>query len=69
MFNPDDYTSIITVEEVSKKFPNLATLDYTQTSLAQELIKLNYEVVSSAYSDLKYQDIKEYFDIEVDKIV
>ena len=68
-FNPDDFDTNLTVADVAKRFEKLADIDFTKVSLANEIIKLNYELISKDYEDLKYSDIKDYFDIEVDTIV
>jgi hypothetical protein len=68
VFVPDD-SPLPTVKYLSEKFPFLSSLDFTKTSLADEIIKLNFEVVSREYEDLKYASIEDYFDIEVDMIV
>ncbi len=68
VFIPDD-SPLPTVKDLSKKFSFLSSLDFTKTSLADEIIKLNFEVVSKEYEDLKYSSIRDYFDIEVDMIV
>lgn len=68
-FNPDDFDTDLTIADVAKRFEKLADLDFTKVSLAKEINKLNYEVISKDYEDLKYPSIKEYYDIEVDTIV
>ena len=68
-FNPNDFDTNLSVEDVAKRFEQLSSLDFTKVSLANEIIKLNYEVISKDYEDLKYSDIKDYYHIEVDTIV
>jgi len=68
VFVPDD-SPLPTVKDLSEKFPFLSSLDFTKISLADEIIKLNFEVVSREYEDLKYPNIEDYFHIEVDMIV
>jgi len=68
-FNPNDFNTHLTVEDVASKFEKLFSIDFTKVSLAQEITKLNYEVISKDYEDLKYSSITEYYDIEVDTIV
>ena len=45
-FNPNDFDSFITVKELTEKFPQLLTQDYKKISLANEIISLNYEIIS-----------------------
>ena len=68
-FNPNDFNTDLTVADVAQRFDKLSNIDFTKVSLATEIIKLNYEVISKDYEDLKYADIKEYYEIEVDTIV
>jgi len=68
-FNPNDFDTNLTVEDVAQRFEQLKSMDFTKVSLANEIIKLNYEVISKDYEDLKYSDISEYYKIEVDTIV
>lgn len=68
-FNPNDFDTDLTVADVASRFEKLADIDFTKVSLADEITKLNYEVISKDYEDLKYSDIKDYYDIEVDTIV
>ncbi len=68
VFVPDD-SPLPTVKYLSEKFDFLNTLDFTKISLADEIIKLNFEIVSREYEDLKYANIEDYFHIEVDMIV
>ena len=50
-FNPDDFDTSITVKELTKKFTHLLDLDYKKVSLANEIIPLNYEIISKDYVD------------------
>jgi len=68
-FNPNDFDTDLTVADIAQKFPQLEEIDFTKVSLADEITKLNYEVISAEYEDLKYKDIKDYYSIEVDTIV
>ncbi|MDZ7817374.1 MAG: hypothetical protein U5K55_01660 [Aliarcobacter sp.] len=68
-FNPDDFDTSITVKELTKKFTHLLDLDYKKVSLANEIIPLNYEIISKDYVDFFSSDIKDYFDFEVDAVI
>jgi hypothetical protein len=68
-FNPDDFDIKLSIADIADKFEHLKSLDFTKVSLADEIVKLNYEVISAEYEDLKYSDIKNYYDIEIDTIV
>ncbi len=68
-FNPNDFDTDLTIADIAQKFEQLQEIDFTKVSLADEITKLNYEVISSEYEDLKYKDIKDYYTIEVDTIV
>lgn len=68
-FNPNDFDTDLTVADVAKRFKQLQEMDFTKVSLANEITKLNYEVISKEYEDLKYSDIEDYYEIEVDTIV
>lgn len=68
-FNPDDFFTTTTVEDLVSKFPHLSEIDYTQNSLNEELVKVNYEVTSPEYKDFMYKDLQEYYQFEVDTIV
>ena len=48
-FNPDDFDIDKKVKDVVVDFPELKNNDYTQISLNNELVKLNYEIVSPQY--------------------
>lgn len=68
-FNPDEFFSTITVGDIISKFKHLKTIDFKEVSLNNELIKLNYEVVSKQYKDFEFSDIEQYASIEIDEIV
>ncbi len=68
-FNPDDFDSLITVKELTKKFPHLLDLDYKKVSLANEIISLNYEIFSKDYKDFISSSIEDYFDFEIDAVI
>lgn len=68
-FNPNDFFDKKNVEDIVKLFPHLEELDYTISSLNDELVKLNYEIVSSEYKDFTYSSIEDYYSFEVDEIV
>ncbi|MCW9026996.1 MAG: hypothetical protein OQJ77_06730 [Thiovulaceae bacterium] len=68
-FNPNDFDINLRVADVADKFEQLKEIDFTKVSLADEITKFNYEVVGTEYEDLKYSDIKDYYNIEVDMIV
>ena len=68
-FNPDDFDTSITVKELTKKFTHLLDLDYKKVSLANEIIPLNYEIISKDYVDFFSSDIKDYFNFEVDAVI
>jgi hypothetical protein len=69
-FNPNDYLdSVITVKELSQKFPKLLTQDYKKISLLNELIALNYEIISKDYVDFFSSNIEDYFHFEVDAVI
>jgi len=68
-FNPNDFDTILSVEDVAERFETLLSMDFTKVSLADELIKLNYEVISASYEDKKHKNISDYYQIEVDQIV
>ena len=68
-FNPDEFDVSLKVQNVAEKFPSLLEHNYKNVSLNEELTKLNYEVASREYKDKKFEDIKEYFDLDVDYIV
>jgi len=68
-FNPNDYLTTISVEDVAKRFPELHALDFCLTSLNDELTKRNYEIVTPTYKDFQFQTLKEYYFMEVDTIV
>ena len=69
-FNPKDYEDeILTVKELSEKFPKLLDNDYKKVSLLNELVALNYEIISSDYEDFAFSNIEDYFHFEVDSVV
>lgn len=68
-FNPSAFDSIVTIEEISQDFPNLHEIVFSKVSLANELVSLNYEIVSSDYKDFEFSNFKDYYHFEVDKIV
>jgi len=68
-FNPDDFFSVKTVEDIAPKFEHLHNLDFQEISLNDELIKLNYEIVSKDYQDKSFKTLEEYYSFEVDEIV
>lgn len=68
-FNPDNFFKTITVKDISEKFPELATHNYLEVSLNTVLTERNYEIISKEYEDKKFQNIEEYFELEVDEIV
>ena len=69
-FNPNDYEDeILTVKELSEKFPKLLDNDYKKVSLLNELVALNYEIISSDYEDFAFSNIEDYFHFEVDSVV
>lgn len=69
-FNPSDFDSIITIGEISDNIiEKIKHKDFSEISLANELIGLNYEIISSDYKDFEFKNIKDYYHFEVDKIV
>jgi hypothetical protein len=68
-FNPDDFFTTTTVKDIAPTFPHLEALDFTASSLNDELVKLNYEITSPKYRDFLYADLKDYYHFEVDTIV
>lgn len=68
-FNPDEFFSTTTVGDIISKFKHLKTIDFKEVSLNNELIKLNYEVVSKEYKDFEFSDIEQYARFEIDEIV
>ncbi len=59
-FNPNSYDSITTVKEIIKNFEQLNSIDFSKTSLNDELSNLNYEIISSDYVDFEFSNIKDY---------
>ncbi|MCH9740491.1 MAG: hypothetical protein K0U38_06585 [Epsilonproteobacteria bacterium] len=68
-FNPNDFDSTITVKKLVVEFEQLKSLDFKKVSLAQTIIPLNYEVISSDYVDFAFSRIEDYYGVEVDRIV
>jgi len=68
-FNPDDFFTTTTVKDIAPRFPHLEVLDFTTSSLNDELVKLNYEITSPKYHDFLYANLKDYYHFEVDTIV
>ncbi len=68
-FNPDDFFSVKTVEDIAPKFKHLYNQNYQELSLNEELVKLNYEITSPEYKDKSFAKLEEYFKYEVDTIV
>lgn len=68
-FNPDDFFSVKTVKDIAPKFEHLHNLNFQEISLNDELVKLNYEITSSAYKDKSFKTLEEYYEFEVDEIV
>ncbi|ADG93235.1 hypothetical protein Arnit_1581 [Arcobacter nitrofigilis DSM 7299] len=68
-FDPNSFDSITTIGNIIENFPKLLSMDFSKTSLNEELSRLNYEIISSKYKDFQYSNIKDCYDYEVDKIV
>lgn len=68
-FNPDNFFSTTTVEDIAPKYPELEDMDFTKVSLNEELTTRNYEITSAEYKDFLYTSLKEYYAFEVDTIV
>jgi len=68
-FNPDDFFTTIYVKDIAVKFEHLYKMDFKKVSLNQELIKLNYEIISKDYKDFSSSSLADYYDFEVDQIV
>lgn len=68
-FNPDDFFTTTTVEDIAPKYPEFEDMDFTQVSLNEELVQRNYEITTKEYKDFMFKDIKEYYTFEVDTIV
>lgn len=68
-FDPNAYDSYLTIEELTIKFEFLKDMNFKELSLNEELTKLNYEIISPEYEDKSFENIEEYFYLEVDEIV
>ncbi len=68
-FNPNDFFSTKTVEEVANKFTQLKEVDYKEVDLAKEITKYNYEITSKEYVAFVSSEIEDYYNFEVDEIV
>jgi hypothetical protein len=68
-FNPNDFFTTTTVEDIAPKYPELETMNFQEISLNEELTARNYEITSSEYTDFMFPTIKEYYTFEVDTIV
>lgn len=68
-FDPNDFDTSITVKELTNKFKKLLYLDYKKVSLANEIIPLNYEIISKDYVDFASSNIKDYFHFKVDAVI
>lgn len=68
-FDPNAYDTYLTIEELSLKFEHLKSMDFKELSLKEELINLNYEIISPEYKDKAFKNIEEYYYLEVDEIV
>jgi len=69
IFDPNAFDSIKTIEEISKDFKQLHSIDFSKESLFNKLTNLNYEIISSDYRDFQFKNLKDYYHYEVDKIV
>lgn len=68
-FNPNDFFTTTTVEDVANKFAGLKNLDYQEIDLADEITKYNYEITSKKYVAFASSSIEDYYEFEVDEIV
>lgn len=68
-FNPNDFFSTKTVEEVANKFTQLKEPDYKEVDLSKEITKYNYEITSKEYVAFSSSNIEDYYEFEVDEIV
>lgn len=68
-FNPDDFFATITVKDIAPKFEHLYKINFKETSLNEELTKLNYEIISKEYKDFMSASLADYYEFEVDEIV
>ncbi len=44
-------------------------MNFKEISLNNELVKLNYEIISKEYKDFMSSSLADYYDFEVDEIV
>jgi type VI protein secretion system component Hcp len=68
-FNPDDFFTTTTVKDIVPKFEHLYQMNFKEISLNNELVKLNYEIISKEYKDFMSSSLADYYDFEVDEIV
>ena len=68
-FDPNNFDTSITVKELTNKFTHLLDLDYKKVSLVNEIIPLNYEIISKDYVDFTSSKIEDYFHFEVDAVI
>jgi len=68
-FNPDNFFTTFTVKDIVPRFEKLYKMDFKKVSLNEELIKLNYEIISKEYKDFTSSSLADYYDFEVDEIV
>ena len=68
-FDPNAFDTYLTIEELILKFDFLKEMDFTKISLKEELVNLNYEIISPEYEDKAFENIEEYYYLEVDEIV
>ena len=68
-FDPNDFFDTPTIEDILDKLDTIKDLDFKEYSLNDELVKLNYEIVSPEYEDKKYSSLEDYYTLEVDTVV
>ncbi|RXJ66794.1 hypothetical protein CRV08_12060 [Halarcobacter ebronensis] len=68
-FDPDDFFTTTKVKDIAVKFEHLYKINFKETSLNKELIKLNYEIISKEYKDFMASSLADYYEFEVDEIV
>lgn len=68
-FDPDFFNDFLKVKDVTLKHEHLLGLNFKEVSLAQELIKLNYEIITAYYIDFEFEKIEDYYDLDVDPII